>query len=79
MGAQGPSPGPPQTPRSVEARLVSLEKRVNFLMRAFQEVAFERSERRAEVIEALGEIQKANDDILAELRGRPPLIPPPSP
>ena len=79
LGTQGPPPGPPQVPRTIEARLSSLEKRVSFLMRAFQEVAFERSERRAEIVETLGEIQSANDEILAELRGRPPLVPPPPP
>ena len=78
-GAQGPPPGPPQTPPTLEARIISLEKRVGFLMRAWQQVAFERSEQRAELAETLGEIQSVNTDILVELRGRPPRVPPPPP
>ena len=79
MGAQGPPPGPPQTPRSLEARVLSLEKRVGFLMHAWQQVAFERSEQRAELTETLGEIQNVNANILEELRGRAPRDPPSPP
>ena len=78
-GAQGPPPGPPQTPRTLEARVLSLEKRVAFLMNAWQRVAFERSEQRAELTETLGEIQSANREILDELRraSAPRPAPPP--
>ena len=79
LGVQGPPPGPPQTPRTLEARVVSLEKRVAFLMNAWQRVAFERSEQRAELTETLGEIQSTNREILDELQraSAPRPAPPP--
>ena len=68
MGASGPAPGPPQTPRSLEARVLTLEKKVGFLMYAWQRVAFERSEERAELAHVLDEIKNSNAEILRELR-----------
>ena len=78
-GAVISAPGPPPATRTLEERVLSLEKRVGFLMRAWQEVAYERSERRAEMTEVLGEIQGVNMEILAELRSRPPPAPLPPP
>ena len=68
VGASGPAPGPPQTPRTLEARVATLEKKVGFLMYAWQRVAFERSEERAEFTHVLGEIKASNAEILSELR-----------
>ena len=55
--------------------MLSLEKRVGFLMHAWQQVAYERSEQRAELKETLEEIQHVNTEIVEELRSRAPLAP----
>ena len=68
MGASGPAPGPPQTPRSLEARVLTLEKKIGFLMYAWQRVAFERSDQRAEIAEALIEMRNSNAEMLEELK-----------
>ena len=64
----GPAPGPPQIPPTLEARVTSLERKVGFLMYAWQRVAFERSEERSELAEALNEMRDSNAEILVELR-----------
>ena len=78
-GAVGPAPGPPPGPRPIEERMLALERRVSFLSYAWQKIAFERSEERAEMLRLLAEIREANGQILVELRSRAPLVPLPPP
>ena len=75
----GPAPGPPPGPRSIEERLLALERRVSFVSYAWQKMAFERNGEREEMLRLLAEIREANGQILVELRSRAPLVPLPPP
>ena len=78
-GTPAPAPGPPPAPRTLEARIYNLERRVDFLVSAWERVAFERSEERGTMVRLLTKIHSANSDILMELRSRAPPVPPPPP